>query len=69
MHNFEIIIPARCQSSRLPGKPLKNTWNSDGKQGGLGHFTKIWEKNIENEYRKNLAKLHICDTLVGIIYK
>ncbi len=44
-------------------------WNRDGKPGGSGHFTKIWGKNIENEYRKNLAKLRICDTLVGIIYK
>ena len=56
MHNFEIIIPARYQSSRLPGKPLKNTWNSDGKQRGLGHFTKIWEKNIENEYKKKFSQ-------------
>lgn len=44
-------------------------WNRDGKPGGSGHFTKIWGKNIENEYKKNLAKLRICDTLVGIIYK
>ena len=43
-------------------------WSRDGIPGGSGHFTKIWGKNIENEYRKNLAKLRICDTLVGIIY-
>ncbi len=43
-------------------------WNRDGKPGGSGHFTKIWGKKIENEYKKNLAKLRICDTLVGVIY-
>ena len=43
-------------------------WSRDGIPGGSGHFTKIWGKNIENEYRKNLANLRICDTLVGIIY-
>jgi len=43
-------------------------WSRDGKPGGSGYFTKIWGKKIEDEYRKNLAKLRICDTLVGIIY-
>ena len=29
MSNVHIIIPARFQSSRLPGKPLKKFWKGD----------------------------------------
>ena len=44
-------------------------WARDGVPGGLGRFTGLLTKELENDYRKALIYIGKCDTLVGIISK
>ena len=44
-------------------------WARDGKQGGMGKFTSLLGKDIENLYKQSLIKSGHCDTMVGVITK
>jgi len=42
-------------------------WLFEGKPGGMGKYTNIIGKNLENFYKKELINNRSCDTLIGII--
>jgi len=44
-------------------------WARDGRPGGMGRFTKLLGKELEDNYKNNLIDIGMCDTLIGIIHK
>ena len=42
-------------------------WARDGRPGGMGRFTALLGKELEDLYRKGLIAAGRCDTLVGIL--
>jgi SAM-dependent methyltransferase len=42
-------------------------WARDGRPGGLGRFTALLGRELEDAYRKGLIAAGRCDTLVGIV--
>ncbi len=60
---FEIIQDQRYDLSN------HLVWASDGKPGGMGRFTNVLGKEIEENYKQALIKSGHCDTLIGILKK
>lgn len=42
-------------------------WARDGRPGGLGRFTDILGREVEESYKQGLIRSGRCDTLVGIV--
>jgi SAM-dependent methyltransferase len=42
-------------------------WARDGRPGGMGRFTEILGREIEESYKQGLIRSGRCDTLVGIV--
>jgi SAM-dependent methyltransferase len=42
-------------------------WARDGRPGGMGRFTEILGRELEESYKQGLIRSGRCDTLVGII--
>lgn len=42
-------------------------WARDGRPGGMGRFTALLGRELEDAYRKGLIAAGRCDTLVGIL--
>ena len=42
-------------------------WARDGRPGGMGRFTEILGRELEESYKQGLIRSGRCDTLVGIV--
>lgn len=62
-HSFEIQLDQRYDLSN------HITWAKDGCPGGMGKFSELLGKELEEDYKNNLIKIGKCDTLIGIISK
>ena len=60
---FEIQLDQRYDLSN------HMVWARDGRPGGMGKFSELLGKELEESYNQNLIKSGKCDTLIGIIYK
>jgi len=60
---FEIQLDQRYDLSN------HMVWARDGRPGGMGKFSELLGKELEESYKQNLIKSGKCDTLIGIIYK
>lgn len=45
------------------------TWMLDGKPGGYGRFSHIFESDLDEMYKEKLKTRWLCDTIVAIIEK
>ena len=61
--SFEIKLDQRYDLSN------HMTWAKDGRPGGMGKFSELLGKKLEDDYKRNLIKIGKCDTLIGIISK
>ncbi len=44
-------------------------WARDGRPGGMGRFTTKLGKEFEENYKRALIEIGMCDTLIGIVNK
>jgi SAM-dependent methyltransferase len=58
---FEIRLDQRYDLSN------HMVWARDGRPGGMGRFTAILGREIEDQYRQGLIRAGRCDTLVGVV--
>jgi len=58
---FEIRLEQRYDLSN------HMVWARDGRPGGLGRFTDVLGRELEDNYRQGLIRAGRCDTLVGIV--
>ncbi len=45
------------------------TWMLDGKPGGLGRWSNIFGQELDNQYKKRLKELWMCDTIIAVLKK
>jgi SAM-dependent methyltransferase len=42
-------------------------WARDGRPGGMGLFTEVLGRELEDQYRQALIRARLCDTLIGVL--
>jgi SAM-dependent methyltransferase len=43
------------------------TWMIEGKPGGLGRYSHVFEKELEHLYKEKLKDKWLCDTIVAVV--